>query len=131
MFTIWTGALIFFSNFSLLLITIPNCLFLLTMLIRADTFERKDHIQRKKIFNLAIFKSLVEIFVLSFMIYNYWKNTLAWNSQGILLCVTGILDLVYFALGIFILHKTKEVIQILDLDIYSREMSSYFQISNL
>jgi len=101
------------------------------MLIRADTFERKDHVQRRKIFNLAIFKSLVETIVLSFMIYNYWKNGIIWNSSGIILCVTAVLDLVYFALGIYILRNTREVIQILDLDIYSREMSSYFQISNL
>ena len=101
------------------------------MLIRADTFERKDHVQRRKIFNLAIFKSLVESIVLGFMIYNYWRNIAVWNSSGYLLLGTGILDLLYFGVGIYIVHKTREVIQILDLDIYSREMSSYFQISNL
>ena len=122
----------FFPNKSMLLVTIPNALFLLSMLIKVDTFERKDQKQRKSIFNLAILKSIIETIIFVFVIHSYWKEGALWNnSSGILTFITGVISLLYVILGIFIRRKTQQIIQILDLDFYDKELSSYFQIHNI
>ncbi len=116
----------------MLFVTIPNALFLLSMVVKADTFERKDQKQRKSIFNLAILKSMIETILFAFIIHSYWKEgTLLNSSSGILTLITGIISLVYVILGIYIRRKTQNIIQILDLDFYDKELSSYFQIHNI
>jgi len=124
--------LLFFPRKSYLLVTIPNALFLLSMAIKADTFERKDQKQRKSIFNLAILKSMIETIIFIFAIHSYWKEGALWNnSAGILTFFTGLASLLYVILGIYIRRKTQNIIQILDLDFYDKELSSYFQIHNI
>ena len=100
------------------------------MLIKADSLKRKDQKQKKSVFSLAVVKSLIETIILTVFVVNFIKDgTINVVNPGILYAITWGFSFTYLVLGIYILHKTKEVNQILDLEFYDKEWSSYFQIT--
>ena len=100
------------------------------MLFKADSYERKDQKQKRMVFSLAVVKCLIETIILSVIVINSMKDgSIGIVNPGLLFAITWVLSAIYLVLGVYILHKTKEITQILDLEFYDREWSSYFQIN--
>lgn len=123
----------FFHNYLLYAVTIPNILFLLIVLLRANSYDRRFEKQKKSILSLAVIKALVEIIILGTVLHSHIKEESLFNMspQGVSVLVTEILDVLYVTLGVYILHKTKEIIRILDHEFYDKQWSSYFRIEHV
>ena len=125
----WSTVLLFLPSAYLPLLTITNAIFLLVMLVKRNSLDRKEQNRKKTIFGLAVLKSFVEVVVLICTIYAHHQNEMLWSTTfGILATITAIFEIAYLISGIYILQYTKDILQVLDLDYYDKEWSSYFQI---
>ena len=93
-----------------------------------------DRTVQKRIRLLAIIlvvKSFIGATLAIYSTNKHIKLTEGWKDpKGYGLVITSSLELLGFLLGIFMSRKTKQVVQILELEFFNKEWSNYFQINS-
>jgi len=112
---------------------IPSILLLAGILLLSNAFDRSIQKKIRLLSIIYILKSFVGTLIVGLSTYNYIKSlkTTEWNDSKILLpIIFCLIEFLNVLLGIFMARKTKQIIQILELEFFNKEWSNYFQINS-